>query len=75
MSNIFFYEPFYDLDRLLDDSWVTRGGSNSTGNNQQVARQEDSGRNRAFRPKCVLIFFALLPRCSLLTQNGFARRH
>ncbi|KAF8208869.1 small heat shock protein [Mycena galopus ATCC 62051] len=50
MSYTFYYEPFADLERLVNEAFRTRGGSND--NNNQVQRQlEGDGAATAFRPR------------------------
>jgi len=52
MSNVFFYEPFYDFDRLLDEAfWRHPNASNNQSG--QVQRRSDNvdGAVRAFKPR------------------------
>ncbi|TFK30023.1 small heat shock protein [Coprinopsis marcescibilis] len=50
MSSVFFYEPFYDLDRFLDDALSYRQLANTDSN--QVARRsnDNSSNDGAVRP-------------------------
>jgi HSP20 family protein len=54
MSSVFFYEPFYDLDRFLDEAF----GSTRrpvAGNDTQLQRRDAAGDGavRAFKPRYV----------------------
>ncbi|TFK26317.1 small heat shock protein [Coprinopsis marcescibilis] len=55
MSSVFFYEPFYDFDRLLDDALLGRGyvtsGSSPTTDRQLQKRSEGDGAIRPFKPR------------------------
>jgi len=50
--SVYFYDPFYDLDRFLEDGFVPRSGSN---NNGAVQRRDNSlsndGAVRPLRPR------------------------
>lgn len=50
MSNVFFYEPFYDLDRFIE---TLSGASQSQ---KRAPRQQNSGEGvaRSYRPRCVI---------------------
>ena len=52
MSNVFFYEPFYDFDRLLDEAF---GSPRARGPGQagQVQRRNEAGDGavRHFKPR------------------------
>ncbi|KAF5313826.1 hypothetical protein D9619_013031 [Psilocybe cf. subviscida] len=48
MSNAFFYEPFYDLDRLIDHAFGSQQRQRPSGT--QVQKQED-GAVRSFKPR------------------------
>lgn len=77
MSSVFYYEPFYDFDRFLDEALSTRIGSAS---DNAVARRNDSsdsGAARNMKPRYVCLRVNR-PTCSLLTRRskyGFARGH
>ncbi|KAJ7935575.1 HSP20-like chaperone [Mycena leptocephala] len=47
--SIFYYEPFADLERLVNEAFRTRGG-NGNDNNQQPQRQLE-GDGQTFRPR------------------------
>ncbi|KAF9531110.1 HSP20-like chaperone [Crepidotus variabilis] len=51
MSSVFFYEPFYDFDRLFDDSLFSQAAHSRGGNQQLQRRNENDGAIRAFRPR------------------------
>ncbi|KAF8961400.1 HSP20-like chaperone [Flammula alnicola] len=48
MSNIFFYEPFYDFERLIEESLAPR---NATRNTVQRQRNSVDGAVRSFKPR------------------------
>ncbi|KAF8961398.1 hypothetical protein BDZ97DRAFT_1921287 [Flammula alnicola] len=48
MSNIFFYEPFYDFERLVEESLAPR---NTTRNTVQRQRNSVDGAVRSFKPR------------------------
>ncbi|KAF8961401.1 HSP20-like chaperone [Flammula alnicola] len=48
MSNIFFYEPFYDFERLVEQSLAPR---NTTTNAVQGQRNSVDGAVRSFKPR------------------------
>ncbi|TFK35679.1 small heat shock protein [Crucibulum laeve] len=48
MSQVFFYEPFYDFERLFDEAFSSRV---SNGNNQLQQRPAPDGAVRAFKPR------------------------
>ncbi|PPQ71414.1 hypothetical protein CVT24_012232 [Panaeolus cyanescens] len=50
MSSVFYYEPFYDFDRFLDDALSTRLGSS---NDNTIARRDssESGAVRNLKPR------------------------
>ncbi|KAF8153291.1 small heat shock protein [Crassisporium funariophilum] len=49
MSNVFFYEPYYDFDRLLDQAFS--GRQNGAGNQQQQRNAAGEGAVRLFKPR------------------------
>ncbi|KAF9484307.1 small heat shock protein [Pholiota conissans] len=55
MSNIFFYEPFYDLERLFDDAFPTRQGQAAlpaaTAQNQVQRNAPGQGAVRHLKPR------------------------
>lgn len=57
MSNVFFYEPFYDFDRFLDEALGGASARRSSGGvpNGQVQRRPENvdGAVRHFKPRYV----------------------
>ncbi|TFK27776.1 HSP20-like chaperone [Coprinopsis marcescibilis] len=53
MSSVFFYEPYYDFDRLLEEALGGRRGATSSSEGRQVQRSGDSGDGaiRHFKPR------------------------
>jgi len=53
MSNIFFYEPFYDLDRVVDEALSSGNRHRISGKEGQLQRSSDSGEGaiRPFKPR------------------------
>ncbi|KAF8153289.1 small heat shock protein [Crassisporium funariophilum] len=54
MSNIFFYEPFYDFDRIFDDALAVRQTPHNSGQAQRrIGSRSDNvdGAVRAFKPR------------------------
>ncbi|PPQ99387.1 hypothetical protein CVT24_005370 [Panaeolus cyanescens] len=50
MSNVFFYEPFYNFDRFLDEALSLPQASNA-GNGQVTPRRANNTIMRSFKPK------------------------
>jgi len=48
MSNVFFYEPFYDFERLVDEAL---SGPRQTKNSNQVQHRNVDGAVRSFKPR------------------------
>jgi len=46
MSSIFYYEPFYDFERLMSDAFTNRKSGD-----QQVQRDRGDGAVRAIKPR------------------------
>ena len=54
MSNVFFYEPFYDFDRFFDDLAVQgNGGGQGTQRRRLGNEVQGGGAVRAFKPRYV----------------------
>ncbi|KAF6761090.1 small heat shock protein [Ephemerocybe angulata] len=56
MSNVFFYEPFYDLDRVLDEAFGNgrrpiSGGNNGSQLQRRGASDSNDGAIRYFKPR------------------------
>lgn len=55
MSNLFFYEPFYDIDRLVEHTFniSPQGVQNQRGDRDLVQRTDRSvdGAIRSFKPR------------------------
>jgi hypothetical protein len=75
MSSVWYYEPFYDLDRFLDE---TLGRWDSVG--QRPSRRLDSGENaggavRAIKPRYVtgIIIGLTTITLTICLQNGPSR--
>ncbi|KAF5313920.1 hypothetical protein D9619_013043 [Psilocybe cf. subviscida] len=49
MSNVFFYEPFYDLERLIDQALGSQQRQPSS--NAQVQKRSQDGAVRSFKPR------------------------
>ncbi|KAF5313825.1 hypothetical protein D9619_013032 [Psilocybe cf. subviscida] len=49
MSNVFFYEPFYDLERLIDQAFGSPQRQPSS--NGQVQKRSEDGAVRSFKPR------------------------
>ncbi|KAF9484279.1 small heat shock protein [Pholiota conissans] len=50
MSNIFFYEPFYDFERFFEDAFSSSRQSRNS-NNQLQQRNSVDGAVRSFKPR------------------------
>ncbi|TFK42490.1 small heat shock protein [Crucibulum laeve] len=51
MSSVFYYEPFYDFERFLDDAVSSRLGSNETQLQRRNNNDGDGGAVRALKPR------------------------
>jgi HSP20 family protein len=49
MSNVFFYEPFYDLERLIDHAFASQQRQPSS--NTVVQKQSEDGAVRSLKPR------------------------
>jgi len=53
MSNVFFYEPFYDLDRFVEQAFNFPSSQNQR-NRQLAQRGEANGAVRSLKPRYVI---------------------
>ncbi|KDR81701.1 hypothetical protein GALMADRAFT_89952 [Galerina marginata CBS 339.88] len=53
MSSVFYYEPFYDFDRFLDDALTTRLGGNEGSVQRRITHENKPGEGavRALKPR------------------------
>jgi len=58
MSNVFFYEPFYDFDRFLEQALNSQAAFNGQNqkNRQLAQRSEVDGAVRSLKPRFVVSF-------------------
>ena len=51
MSNVFYYEPFYDIDRIFDDALGLRRPIANANEGQLQRREGGDGAIRHFKPR------------------------
>ncbi|PPR00022.1 hypothetical protein CVT24_009029 [Panaeolus cyanescens] len=51
MSNVWFYEPFYDIDRFFDDTFFGNNENGSNGQGQVQRRQGSRNMVKSFKPR------------------------
>lgn len=72
MSSIWYYEPFYDLDRFLDETFT--GRLDSSNQRRRIESGETSGAVRATKPRYVIITYQCMilstPMLTICFQDG-----
>jgi len=60
MSSVFFYEPFYDVDRLFEQAFNLPAGNNHR-NRELAHRGEVDGAVRSLKPRYVIFLHTIFP--------------